>query len=101
MSKKKYVVPAFLEVLWDGEMVFIPFMECKNNPEFAGQVVNRALAELESWCDRYGDLFELVGHRQGRGIVRFIARIKQEMGDDWPTLPDEFLENDEGEDPAS
>lgn len=103
MSKRRLVIPAYLEVLLNGEQVFVPVAKCKDDPELMGQVINKALAELEHWRDKYGDLFVFFDYQPAKRIITVIDRLKQKMGDQWPTLPDELLaeeipEDDDDED---
>jgi hypothetical protein len=94
MAKKRYKLPAFLEVLVDGQMIFVPVSECRDNAELRGQVVNKALAELEAWCAQYGDLFDFLRDQRCQRVIRALRGLKREMGSEWPMLPDSFYSED-------
>ena len=88
MRRKQKTIPAFFEVLDKGQLVFVPSAECLSNPGFHKKVVDRALAELGEWRDRYGTIIELLAHKEGQAIVGQIDRLKGKLGVDWPMLPD-------------
>lgn len=92
MRRKQMTIPAFLEVLQNGKRAFVPSTEYLSNPDFRGQVVSRALAELGKWREKFGNILDLVAHTDGQVIVRQIDKLKEKLGRDWPTMPDDPLD---------
>jgi hypothetical protein len=91
MSRKRSRIPAFLELTDHGRRVFVQSDAYLANPEFRGQVVNRALAELGRWRERFGDLFDLIAQDVAQAIVRQIDTLKKKLGRHWPELPVDVL----------
>jgi hypothetical protein len=89
MSKQQeFRMPAFVEVVKGGSLVFVPVQGCQNDPALARQVANVALARLGAWRDNYADLFEFLGDEEATQVVRQIDRIRRERRNERPTLPD-------------
>jgi len=93
-GRRQRRVPAFLEVLVNGKMVLKTFQQVAADPDLRGQVVGKAIAELEAWRDRYGDLLDLFGAIETLDIIDAIDVAKRTMGAKWPTLEDDILEDD-------
>jgi hypothetical protein len=78
MAKRRR--PEYLEVKINGEMVYALAEKVLADGDLRGQVINKALAEISAWRDRYANLFPLLNQAQAKKIINTFADVKKEMG---------------------
>ena len=91
MRRKRATVPAFLELSQNGKRAFVPFDVYLHDPEFRGQVVNLALANLANGAKGLGTFSTWWRTWEGQAIVHQIDKLKERFGRNWPTLTDDPL----------
>jgi hypothetical protein len=81
---EEYRVPEFVELMIDGHLTLVPLGKAADESDLRGQLINRAVAELEEWCDRYAGLLEHLGEQDLYTMVDAIEQLKSRMGERWP-----------------
>jgi hypothetical protein len=89
MRKKRPRVPAFLELMQNSQRGHVPSSQYLHDDDLRRQAVDRALGELGSWRERFGNILVVIGHREGRSIVDQVDELKSQLGGNWPDLPDD------------
>jgi hypothetical protein len=78
--KRKFRLPAFFPVLIDGLAAFVTAEQSREGPGLCGQVVRRAVRELEAWLDRYAGFFEFIQDGRADRLLRAIEQLRRELG---------------------
>jgi len=79
MITEHFETPEFIEVQNGEKRLYVSFDEAVSNPEIRLQVLKGALAEADTWNQRFGAFFERIDTPAALEIVDAIRRARETL----------------------